>query len=170
MMISDGPWVALLAVGGAEYDAQLELQRLGLHPYLPQFKKKWTPYGVAKPLARRYALFPGYVLLPLAEARAREVYCVRQLRQPKPILCDGDGRLWTVPAAEVHVLAKAENEGGFDEVAPSLGDKVRLRAGGALSAMELLVSSVDDKTARLFSPLFGGCRGRARPADLARAG
>jgi hypothetical protein len=66
-------------------------------------------------------------------------------------------------------LARAENEGRFDEVPPELGDKVRLRSSGALSAMELIVASLDATTAQLFSPLFGGARVTAKTANLTRA-
>jgi len=66
-------------------------------------------------------------------------------------------------------IARAENEGRFDEIPPELGDRVRLKAGGALSAMELIVSSLDEKTAQLFSPLFGSSRATAKTVDLTRA-
>jgi hypothetical protein len=35
--------------------------------------------------------------------------------------------------------------------------------------MELIVASLDDKLAQLFSPLFSGCRATAKSADLVRA-
>jgi hypothetical protein len=46
---------------------------------------------------------------------------------------------------------------------------VRLKATGALSGMDLIVASLDEKTAQLFSPLFGGARVTAKTVDLARA-
>jgi hypothetical protein len=48
-------------------------------------------------------------------------------------------------------------------------ERVRLRSSGALSAMELVVASLDEKTVQLFSPLFGGARVTAKTASLTRA-
>jgi hypothetical protein len=69
----------------------------------------------------------------------------------------------------VSLRRRAEHEGRFDKVRPELGDKVRLKASGALSAMDLIVASLDQKTAQVFSPLFGGSRAIVRPANLTRA-
>jgi hypothetical protein len=85
------------------------------------------------------------------------------------LLASQEGRIWEAPAETIFELARAENEGKFDEVPPELGDRVRLRTSGALSAMELIVSTLDSTTAQLFSPLFGGSRVTARTVDLTRA-
>jgi hypothetical protein len=38
-----------------------------------------------------------------------------------------------------------------------------------LAALDLIVASLDEKTAQLFGPLFGGARVTAKTADLTRA-
>ena len=166
---ASGYWAAATTNAGAEYAARLELERLGLHPYLPQHRRNWLPPGATRPVIRSYPLFPKYLFLPACEARSREVRYVRQLQGPKPLLRSGEGQLWLAPAAQLFALMETENEGGFDETRPVLGDKVRLKAGGVLSGMDLVVASLDEKTAQLFSPLFGGARVTAKTSRLTRA-
>jgi hypothetical protein len=166
-------WAAITTLGGREYDAEQDCRRFGLHPYLPQQRKSWTPHvashRLAKPLLRAVPLFPRYFFLPLCEARARQLHYVRGLSGHQYLLASLEGRVWEAPGEIIFALAKAENEGRFDEVPPELGDKVRLKGASPLSGMELIVASLDDKLAQLFSPLFSGCRATAKSADLVRA-
>ena len=161
----------LLPPGGwiADSVARLELERLGLHPYLPQHRRKWLPPGAARPVVRAYPLFPKYLFIPACEARTREVHYVHHLQGPKPLLCDGEGHLWLAPAAEIFALARTENEGGFDEMPPGLGDRVRLK-GGQLPGVEMFLARSTGKMAEVFSPLFGGSKVTVKNiADLVKA-
>ena len=167
-------WAAVMTLASKEYDARLDCERLGLHPYLPQMRRSWLPRGATKPMLRSVPLFPRYLFIPIAEARARQLHFVKGLAGHQHLLASVEGRIWECPSAVIFDLAKAENEGRFDEIRfdeirPELGDRVRLRASGALSAMSLIVSSLDEKTAQLFSPLFGGVKASARVSNLARA-
>jgi hypothetical protein len=162
-------WAACMTLASREYDAELDCRRLGLHPFLPQMRKSWLPRGATKPMLRAQPLFPRYFFLPLPEARARQLRHVRGLCGHSYLLASAEGRIWEAPGPVIFELARAENEGKFDEIPPELGDRVRLRAGGALSSLDLFVSSLGEKTAQLFSPLFQGCRATARSADLTRA-
>ena len=83
-MANDGFAVAVTETG-LEYQVRLELARLRLNPYLPQYTRLWTPDKTSTPLVRRFPLFPKYILLPLAEARTREVQYVRGLKLLRPI-------------------------------------------------------------------------------------
>jgi hypothetical protein len=165
----DSSWAAAATLAGREYESKIDAERLGLHPYLPQMRKSWLPRGATKPMLRSVPLFPRYLFLPIAEARARQLHFVKGLCGHQFLLASAEGRIWEAPGPIIQELAKAENEGRFDEVPPELGERVRLRAGGALSAMELVVASLDEKTAQLFSPLFGGSRVSAKTASLTRA-
>jgi hypothetical protein len=162
-------WAACTTLGGREYDAKQDCERLGLHPFLPQQRKSWLPRGASKPMLRAQPLFPRYFFLPLCEARARQLHYCRGLTGHHYLLASAEGRIWEAPGEVIFALAKAENEGRFDEVPPELGDKVRLKGASPLSGMELIVASLDDKLAQLFSPLFSGCRATAKSADLVRA-
>jgi hypothetical protein len=165
-------WAACTTLGGREYDAKQDCERLGLHPYLPQQRKSWTPRAathVVKPFLRAVPLFPRYFFLPLCEARVRQLHYVRGLAGPRYLLASLEGRIWEAPGEVIFEIAKAENEGRFDEVPPELGDKVRLKGASPLSGMDLIVASLDERMARLFSPLFSGCRAIAKTADLTRA-
>jgi hypothetical protein len=165
-------WAAVTTLGGREYDAKLNCERLGLHPYPPQQRKSWQPRTathIAKPLLRSVPLFPRYFFIPVVEARARQLHYVRGLCGHQYLVSSLEGRIWEAPGEVIFALAKAENEGRFDEIPPELGDKVRVKGTGALSGMELVVASLDEKVAQLFSPLFGGSRMTARSADLTRA-
>jgi hypothetical protein len=46
-----------------------------------------------RPLVRSFVLFKGYVFLPVEEARSRELFFVRGLRQPRHLLSDSEGRV-----------------------------------------------------------------------------
>ena len=120
-------------------------------------------------MLRSVPLFPRYLFIQLPEARARQLHYVRGLCGHSYLLASAEGRIWEVPAKVIYEIARAENEGRFDEVPPELGDRVRLKGTGALSAMELLVACLDVSTAQLFSPLFGGARVSAKVSDLVRA-
>jgi hypothetical protein len=141
-----------------EYEAKLDCERLGLHPYLPQLRKSWLPRGAIKPMLRASPLFPRYFFLPLSEARARQLHHVRGLCGHQFLLASAEGRIWEAPGSVIRELVLAEQDGRFDEVSPIPGDRVKLKGGGALSAMELLVSCLDTTTAQLFSPILGGAR------------
>ena len=162
-------WAAVVTLAAKEYDAKLDCERLGLHPFLPQMRKSWLPRGATKPMLRSVPLFPRYLFIPIAEARARQLHYVRGLCGHQHLLASVEGRVWEAPGSVIFELARAEHEGRFDEVAPELGARVRLKGSGALSALELIVRTVDEKTAELFSPLFQGCRVKTKVADLVRA-
>jgi hypothetical protein len=163
-------YAAVQTLAGREYESRLDAERLGLHPYLPQMRKSWLPRGAVKPMLRSQPLFPRYWFLPLHEARARQLHYIRELAGNNYLLASVEGTVWQAPGEVIFCIAKAENEGKFDEIPPDLGSKVRLRAGGVLSTMDLLmVARIDDKIAQLFSPLLGGCRATAKAVDLVRA-
>ena len=163
-------WTAAICQGAMEYSAECDMRRLGIKVYLPQHKRKWQPPGAARPMLRLCPLFKPYVLLPVADARRRELFFVRYLRQPKHLLASAEGAIWSIDAEVVGEIMRLEREGAYDEVEPGLGDKVRLRSAGALAGVELFVASVDDKIARMFSPMLGGARVSAKVTDLTRAG
>jgi hypothetical protein len=103
------------------------------------------------------------------EARCRQLHYVRGLAGHTYLLTSVEGRIWEAPGSVIFEIARAENEGRFDEVAPELGSRVRLRGSGALSTMDLLVSCLDTTTAQGLSPLFGGVRATVKSSDLVRA-
>src|SRR5580765_7637640 len=119
-------WAAAQTEPGYEYWVKQEFERLGLQPYMPQYRKNWSPRGCPRPIARSFPLFPRYVFLPILQARVREVHYVRHLKQPKPFLSDPDGKLWTARGEEIFEVARIENCGGFDQCVV-LGGKIRLK-------------------------------------------
>lgn len=129
---------------GMEYTVRLELARLKLSPYLPQYRRLWTPDKSTMPLVRSYPLFPRYVFLPLCEARTREVQYVRGLRLPRPFINNGDGRILALPEDVVDEVARIEHSGGFDLT----------QATGRLTPVDLFASCLAEATAELFRPLF----------------
>jgi hypothetical protein len=162
-------WACAITQGGHEYVAETDLRRLGLHPYLPQYRASWSPPGAVKPLARKRPLFPKYIFIPIGEARSREMHFARGLAGHKYFLSSAEGVLWVAPAAAVHLIETLENEGAYDQLDVGLGDKVRLKANGPLSVMDLLVQRADAKLVEMLSPLFGGARVTARAESLVRA-
>jgi hypothetical protein len=158
-----------MTLAAREYDATQDCARLGLHPFLLQMRKYWLPLGAVKSMLRSVHLLPRYLFLPLPEARARQLHHVRGLCGHRYLLASAEGRIWEAPGSAIFEIAKAENEGRFDEVPPELGDRVKLKGGGVLAEIHMVVSGFDDKTARLFSPLLGGARVTAKTVDLTRA-
>jgi hypothetical protein len=161
-------WVAAVTEPAAEYSAKIELERLGLHPYLAQFRKVWSPPGASKPMVRLHPLFPRYLFLPLIEARVREMHYARGLRRPQAILASAEGRPWVATESEINTVIQLEKQGSFDEIL-AIGDRVRLKKTGVLSGIEILLSSSTSRTAELFLPLFGGCRGTSTMESIVRA-
>jgi hypothetical protein len=165
--LRDG-WAACVTNPAADYQVRLDLERFGLHPYMPQHRRNWLPRGATRPLVRSFPLFKGYIFVPIAEARKRELFFVRGLKQPRHLLSDSEGVLWVAPADAIQVIARTEQEGGFDETPPFRGDRMRLNVTGPLAAMELFIGRFDARTVELLAPLFGGSRMTARVGDLAR--
>lgn len=161
-------WIAAVTEPAAEYAAKIELERLGLSPYLAQFRKVWSPPGASKPMVRLHPLFPRYLFLPLAEARHREMHYAKGLRRPRAILADAEGKPWVATGLEISTIIQMEKQGSFDEII-AIGDRVRLKKTGVLSGIEILLSKSTERTAELFLPLFGGCRGTSTMENLQRA-
>jgi hypothetical protein len=163
-------WACCMTLAAREYDAELDCRRLGLHPFLPQQRKSWLPRGATKPMPRAVPLFPRYFFIPIPEARARQMHHVRGLCGHQFLLASAEGRIWEAPGPVIAELVQACGDGRFDEAPPELGDRVRMKGKGALSTMELLVACLDDRTAKILTPLFGGVSATVKVADLVRAG
>jgi hypothetical protein len=118
-------WVAIQTDPAAEYTARVELERLGLTPYLPQIRRRWRPARSTAVMVRLYHVFPTYIFLPIRSSDAPAVRLARGVRRVKPVLCDSEGRLWRCPEAVVDAVRETEAAGGYDE-ALGPGDSVRL--------------------------------------------
>lgn len=162
-------WAALTTLAAREYTVVSELARLGLHPYLAQRKARWTPRGAPKPMVRSVPLFPRYLFVPIAEARLPQIHYVPGLPGHRCLLSSAEGTVWTASGDVIFEIARLENEGAFDALEIVRGERVRLKGTSALSAVDLLVATAGDKMVELLSPLFGGVKASARPADLVRA-
>ena len=112
-------WTAVMCQPSQEYVVLSDCRRFGLSPYLPEFRRRSAPPrsapGAMRPLVRSFVLFKGYAFLPVEEARSRELSFVRGLRQPRHLLSDSEGRVWTAPAEVIHQVTKLEHEGVFEE-------------------------------------------------------
>jgi hypothetical protein len=162
-------WTAAITLGGKEFECELELRRFGITAYLPVARRLLLPRGEVKPLRRSEALFKRYVFILGKQARYRELRFCPHRRQPKYLLSSSEGQLWTCPATTIFEIARLEHEGKFDEVPAEIGSRARLKGGGVLSTMDLLVSCLDSATAQVLSPLFGGVRATVKTADLVKA-
>ena len=152
-MHDEGFWAALVCEPAKEYLACSELQRFGLHPYLPQYKRQWTAPRTTGAKARRFPLFANYLLLSLDEAEHPLIHEARGLRR-FPVLRYGDGTAWRAPAHVIDAVRAAEAKGEFDEHAPGRGDKVTMRKG-VFSTIEAIIGrSQSAKTFELLLPLF----------------
>jgi hypothetical protein len=147
-------WCVAVTASKTEYSARVDLARLGLNPYLPSYRRLWTPPGSAMPLVRSYPLFPKHMLLPLSEARQREVRYVRSLKTPLPFLNDCGGRMLTLPGDAVFELWRLEHRGDLDLTTLS-GNWVRM------TPIDLFLAQSSEQTSELFRPLSGT---HARPA------
>jgi hypothetical protein len=154
-------WAAARTAGGAEYAVTVDLKRLRLTPFCPQYYRHWTPDKSSTSLVKAYPLFPRYVLLPLAEARTREVQYVRGLRLPKPLLTV-DGQIWQIPAEAVFELARLEHRADLDRTVLA-GNWVRM------TAVDLFLAQVAEQTAELFRPLWAVARPAAGSSIEMRA-
>ena len=149
-------WAALLTDPAAEYLARTELQRFGLTPYLPQFRKRHHTRGGAY-VMRHFPLFPRYLLVPYQDAHHQSVRLARGVCRYKYVLSDDDGRPWRAPNKVIEGVKEAERLGVYDEILHK-GDQVTL-AYGVLSAVRSVMSS-DTTTGviELLMPLFGGAK------------
>lgn len=154
-------WVAAVTEPRQEYAAKIDLERLGLNPYIAQRRRSWLPPTATKPLLRSCPLFPGYIFLPLKQARLPAVHFARGLRR---MLSDATGCLWQIEGDVIQNIAVAEHRGDFDETM-RYGDAVTVR--GAL--FDMVLTKTGERTAEVLLPLFGGCRATAPANELVRA-
>lgn len=159
-------WVALVTEPAAEYTAATELTRLGLHPYLPQAARRWSPPD-AVAIMRRYPIFPRYLLLPVADLDHRRLRLARGLRRARPILADGNGRPWRVGDAIIGAIRAAEEAGDFDDILVR-GDKVRIN-DGILANIAAFLEESHGNTLHLLTPLLGGATVRIARTRVSRA-
>ena len=97
MMARDrNSWACCVTLAQHEYVAKVDCERFGLHPFLPQIRKAWTPRG-DKPMLRATPMFPRYFFIPLAEARARPLHHVRGLLGHRFLLTSMEGTIFTAP-------------------------------------------------------------------------
>lgn len=166
-------WTALQTAPAAEYLVLSELERFGLHPYLPQFCRRHRPSHSHPFVFRRYPLFPRYLFLPFPQANATQIAnrMVRGLDRLHPILAHPDGRPWRAPTTVIDNLRQAEQNGRFDENLRS-GDSVIVTTGPCAGIRAVLattlVSAVGADTVALFTPLFGGARATVSAKSVAQ--
>ncbi len=153
-------WTALVTETGREYLALTELERLGLRPYLPQRKLRFTPPRTTVTVMRKYALFPGYLLIELDAIDHHTLREARGLRRFRPILShdDADRTPWRAPAQTIATIRTAEAQGQFDETPLITGDRIAMRTG-ILRGVEAVVGHRQAaKMLEILIPLFGGAR------------
>jgi hypothetical protein len=165
-MARKGAFAAITTLGAREFDALTEIGRFGVNAYLPQARRKWWPRGAVSPVLRAEPLFARYLLVPAAQARCRELHYARYVTQPKHLLCDAGGVVWTVSEEVIAELMERQRMGEFDEIDHTLADKVRLKTTSPLARMEMLLQSTDAGLAQMLSPLFGGSPRAPRRATL----
>lgn len=160
-------WTALVTEPAQEYLAHSELQRLGLHPYLPQIRRRWTaPHGKSKHM-RCFPLFPRYILLPIQDIQPQVLFLCRGLKKIKPVLSDQDGRPWRAPNIAIKSIRTAEQSGEFD-VTLQKGDKIQINEG-ILEGIQALLEKTSNNTVELFAPLLGGARVKMASSTISKA-
>ena len=162
-------WTALVTEPAAEYLACTELQRYGLKPYLPQFKKRWNAPKGAGIVLRRFPLFPRYLLINIDDAHDPAIRLARGVNRLRPVLADDNGVPWRVAASIVDAIRIAEAKGDFDEAPHRAGDRITMRHG-VLAGIEGIVGKTQAaKTLQLLMPLLGGARVTAAQSAVMRA-
>jgi hypothetical protein len=150
-------WVAVVTDPGAEYLALTELNRLGLRVYLPQGRKLWHHVRASTALLRRYPVFPGYILLPLRDAKPEVLRLCRGVRRIRPILSTSEGHLWRAPATVIDAVRESEDRGDFDEVLAT-GDPIKLAKGVLAGVQAVLTETACRGRVEILMPLFGGVK------------
>jgi hypothetical protein len=163
-------WACCVTLAAREYDPGWIASAWACTRSWRKCASPGSPAALRNRCCARFLLFPRYFFIPIPEARARQLRRVRGLCGHQYLLASAEGRIWEAPGPVIAEFVQAEKEGRFDEVPPSLGDRVKIKGGGALSALDLIVSSLDEKTAQLFVPLFGGSKATVQTANLTRAG
>ncbi len=159
-------WTALVTDPTAEYTAFTELTRFGLHPYLPQIRRRWLAPQTKKLLIRQYPLFPRYLLLPFRDIDPTAIRTARGLRRIKPVLSDTDGRPWRTPNYVINAIREAETRGSFDEILFK-GDKIAFNSG-ILQGIQAFIEKSSENSVQLLAPLFGGVKLVTSPAGVSR--
>jgi hypothetical protein len=157
-------WTALLTEPAAEYLATTELQRFGLAPYLPQFRKRQHSRS-GQFITRRYPLFPRYLLIPINEAHHASVRLARGVCKFRPVLADDSGRPWRAPERVIDAVKRAEQVGYFDEILHK-GDYVTMTYGVLATIKSVCTTEAQAGMVELLTPLFGGARATANAAHL----
>jgi hypothetical protein len=139
-------WAAIVTLPGMEFVACQEIRRFCLTCFLPQRRRRIFLKGAAESFMYAMPLIPRRALMPLRQARSRELHYARGVKGPKFLVDGPDGKLFTVPDAAVWTLCDLDRAGAFDDPPP--GNAVRL------TGCELLAAIAGETLANLFAPLF----------------
>jgi transcription antitermination factor NusG len=160
-------WTALVTDPAQEYLARSELERLGMHPYLPQVRRRWTaPHGRTKHL-RNFPLFPRYIFIPLNDVDPSMFALCRGVRKYKPVVSDQSGRPWRVYNSHIQLIRTAEQLRHFDDTFQK-GDKVQIN-NGLFEGIEAFLENSSNNMVELFAPLLGGARVKLPTHDISHA-
>lgn len=160
-------WAALLTEPAAEYVAQIELQRFGLNPYLPQLRKRQHTRA-GQYVMRHYPLFARYILIPINQAHVPTIRMARGINRATPLLTGENGRPWRAPQKIIDAIKQAEQEGQFDEILHK-GDDVTLAYGVLATVRSVLTETPCNGMVELLSPLLGGSKVRVDQSKIVRA-
>jgi len=161
-------WAALVTEPAQEYQIRTELERFGLHPYLPQLRRRHHA-GHHAFVLRHYPLFPRYLLLPYNQALDPRIRLITHIHRtnahPTGVLTNADGRPWRCPAEAIQEIRCAEIEGHFDEVKIE-GTAVTFTAPHLTNLRATLTRVINPSTVAVFTPLFGGSKAIVKSARL----
>lgn len=153
---SPNDWFVVRAKPAGEYLAETEMRRVGMTPYLPQYRMAYHHRRSKRRMVRMFPLFLGYLFAP---ARGFDLAALQDcdgIVRTEPILADQFGR--PIPVADSVIAKIRGNEecGAFDD----LPGKHRLSRGEPIQLvdtplMEGVIKSVRSlENVRLLVKLF----------------
>lgn len=151
-------WFAVQTRPAAEYIAEVEMRRVGLTVYLPQFRKEYRHHRSKAWLTKQFPLFAGYLFVVADELDWGALSTCNGIERD-PILRDPKGKPLPIDGVIIQRVVEKEECGEFDEMRL---DTPRLIAGqtvsihdGAFAGMEGPLSRVKSrKNVQLLISLF----------------
>lgn len=151
-------WYAVRTKPAAEYAAEVEMRRVGLTVYMPQFRREYRHHRSKAWITRQFPLFNGYLFVRADDLNRGALASCKGLERD-PILSSADGRNVEIKGSAIERIRENEECGAFDELRQSggrlrVGQTVRI-AEGALSGLEGPLSHVrSQKNVRLLITIF----------------
>lgn len=151
-------WYVVRTKPAAEYAAEVEMRRVGISVYMPQFRREYRHHRSKAWITRQFPLFNGYLFIRADDLKWGALASCKGLERDA-ILCSASGNRMEIKGSVIERIRENEECGAFDETRQNgsrlqIGQRVKI-AEGPFTGIEGPLSHVKcQKNVRLLINIF----------------